>query len=126
MCLGLIFALATLGGQDTVRYLYWAAPIVLLMIALSLEDLSKDFVQTPRWRIVLGATCLLLAQLASSWVFLPIDKFLTLRLMNRDWLAPQSILLFLGIYLVVFCGLWVMMRLIIKPVDRSLKTSGES
>ena len=87
-----VLGVTVIGGTDTTRFMYWAAPVVLLLVVIALEDIisrircSADGIR--KWQAY-GVVCLtLVTQLVSSRVFWRNDSVVVAALINRD--APIS------------------------------------
>jgi len=74
----LVVTLGMSGGSDTVRLLFWGAPVVLLLVAVCLEKIVTDWRssardrRTERW-LWLWLGLMLICQLSSSLVFVRLN-----------------------------------------------------
>ena len=101
-----VLVVSIIGGTDFMRFLYWAAPVVLLLLAIALEDIitrirrSADGIR--KWQAY-GVVCLtFVAQLVSSRVFWPNNSVIVPALMNRYWaLRGQDNAIFFFVFPVV-------------------------
>jgi hypothetical protein len=120
----LVAGLSIVGGADMARYLFWASPVVLLLIIICLKDIILRSQRNPR--VYLLIAFLIFVHLIFSALVFPINAQLYLSFFCRTAMSLKDIIAIFTVHCVVLFSFVAMFKLAIRDILKEKNVSADT